>query len=242
MFPLVSLTLFLPLLGAVLLVALPGIAPRSAHTVGVVASGLALLGAAGMWARGAGAGFTQVEEVSWMPSLGAAYRVGVDGISLPLVPVDGGALLRIFRFLHQGYGSGAFLRGTVPVAGDGEPRCFRGARCDPLLRVLRGYAGRDVLHHSRLGLRGTPAGGAHVLSLHAARQSAAPAGDPGPLPGQRPAHLRHAGVYRVATARGPGGYARLHRHAHNLRGQDSHFPGAYLAAGGPTSRRQPLAA
>jgi NADH-quinone oxidoreductase subunit M len=85
MFPLVSLTLFLPLLGAVLLVVLPGISPRGSHAVGIVFSGLTLLGAAGMWARGAGAGFTQVEEVSWMPSLGAAYRVGVDGISLPLV-------------------------------------------------------------------------------------------------------------------------------------------------------------
>ena len=85
MFPLVSLTLFLPLLGAALLVALPGISPRGAHAVGIAASGLTLLGAAGMWARGPGAGFTQVEEVSWMPSLGAAYRVGVDGISLPLV-------------------------------------------------------------------------------------------------------------------------------------------------------------
>jgi NADH-quinone oxidoreductase subunit M len=85
MFPLVSLTLFLPLLGAVLLVVLPGISPRGAHAVGVVVSGLTLLGAVWMWARGAGAGFTQVEEVSWMPSLGAAYRVGVDGISLPLV-------------------------------------------------------------------------------------------------------------------------------------------------------------
>ena len=85
MFPLVSVTLFLPLLGAVLLVALPGISTRGAHAVGLVASGLTLLGAAGMWARGAGAGFTHVEEVSWIPSLGAAYRVGVDGISLPLV-------------------------------------------------------------------------------------------------------------------------------------------------------------
>ena len=85
MFPLVSLTLFLPLLGAALLVALPGVAPRGAHAIGVVVSGLTLLGAVGMWVRGAGAGFTQVEEVSWMPSLGAAYRVGVDGISLPLV-------------------------------------------------------------------------------------------------------------------------------------------------------------
>ncbi|MGB3632764.1 MAG: NADH-quinone oxidoreductase subunit M [Rubrobacteraceae bacterium] len=85
MFPLVSLTLFLPLLGAMLLVALPGISPRGAHAVGIVVSGLTLLGAAWMWVRGAGAGFTQVEEISWMPSLGAAYRVGVDGISLPLV-------------------------------------------------------------------------------------------------------------------------------------------------------------
>ena len=85
MFPLVSVTLFLPLLGAILLVALPGIAPRGAHAVGVVVSGLTLVGAVGMWARGAGASFTQVEEVAWMPSLGAAYRVGVDGISLPLV-------------------------------------------------------------------------------------------------------------------------------------------------------------
>ncbi|MGF1472687.1 MAG: NuoM family protein [Rubrobacteraceae bacterium] len=85
MFPLVSATLFLPLLGATLLVALPGIAPRGAHAVGVAVSGLTLLGAAWMWVRGTGADFTQVEEVSWMPSLGAAYRVGVDGISLPLV-------------------------------------------------------------------------------------------------------------------------------------------------------------
>ncbi|HZY64289.1 MAG TPA: NADH-quinone oxidoreductase subunit M [Rubrobacteraceae bacterium] len=85
MFPLVSVTLFLPLLGTALLVALPGISPRGAHAVGVAVSGLTLLGAAGMWARGTGAGFTQVEEVAWMPSLGAAYRVGVDGINLPLV-------------------------------------------------------------------------------------------------------------------------------------------------------------
>jgi NADH-quinone oxidoreductase subunit M len=33
----------------------------------------------------AGEGFSQVEEVAWIPSLNAAYRVGVDGISLPLV-------------------------------------------------------------------------------------------------------------------------------------------------------------
>lgn len=83
--PLVSITLFLPLLGAVVLVALRGPTPRIAHTIGIVTAALTLLGALGIWVRGIGDGFSQVEEVAWIPSLGAAYRVGVDGISLPLV-------------------------------------------------------------------------------------------------------------------------------------------------------------
>jgi len=84
--PIVSATLFLPLLGAALLAAWRGAPPRAAHALGIAFSGLALLGAAWLWARGAsGEGFSQVEEVAWIPSLGVAYRVGVDGISLPLV-------------------------------------------------------------------------------------------------------------------------------------------------------------
>jgi NADH-quinone oxidoreductase subunit M len=86
MFPVVTATLFLPLLGAGLLVALRGASPRVAHAVGLATSGLTLVGALWIWARGAaGGGFSQVEEVEWIPSIGAAYRVGVDGISLPLV-------------------------------------------------------------------------------------------------------------------------------------------------------------
>jgi NADH-quinone oxidoreductase subunit M len=83
--PIVSIAVFLPLLGALLLVAMRDASPRAAHQVGLLASGLALLGASGIWLRGAGGGFSQIEEVAWIPSLGAAYRVGVDGISLPLV-------------------------------------------------------------------------------------------------------------------------------------------------------------
>jgi hypothetical protein len=87
MFPLVSIMLFLPLFGATLLELMRGSPPRLAHAVGIVASGLTLLGSLLLiWARGvAGEGFSQVEEVAWIPSLNAAYRVGVDGISLPLV-------------------------------------------------------------------------------------------------------------------------------------------------------------
>ena len=84
--PLVSTTLFLPLVGAGVLVAWRGAPARIVHAVGLVAAGLALLGSLWMWGRGVpGRRFGQVEEVAWIPSLGAAYRVGVDGISLPLV-------------------------------------------------------------------------------------------------------------------------------------------------------------
>jgi NADH-quinone oxidoreductase subunit M len=73
------------LAGAILLVLLPKASCRVAHGVGVSASALTLLAALLVWARGIAAGFSQVEEVEWIPSLGAAYRVGVDGISLPLL-------------------------------------------------------------------------------------------------------------------------------------------------------------
>lgn len=101
MFPLVSATLFLPLLGAVLLVSLPGVSARAAHTLGLAVSGLVLAGVVGMWARGApsGPGFSQVEELAWMPSAGVAYRVGVDGISLPLVMLT--ALLFLVSFVFS---------------------------------------------------------------------------------------------------------------------------------------------
>jgi len=86
-FPLVSATVFIPLLFTGLLVVWKGAPPRAAHATGLIASGFTLAGASWMWARGipAGGGFSQVEEVPWIPSLGAAYRVGVDGVSLPLV-------------------------------------------------------------------------------------------------------------------------------------------------------------
>lgn len=86
MFPLISITLFLPLFGAGLLVLVRRSPPRLAHATGITVSGLTLIGSLWMWGRGVGGdGFSQVEEVEWIPSVGVAYRVGVDGISLPLV-------------------------------------------------------------------------------------------------------------------------------------------------------------
>ncbi len=87
MFPLVSLTLFLPLVGAATLIVLSGLrrlTPRAAYVIGIVITALTLLGVVGVWLRGVGSTFSQVDEVAWIPSLGASYRVGVDGISLAL--------------------------------------------------------------------------------------------------------------------------------------------------------------
>ncbi|XGA81365.1 NADH-quinone oxidoreductase subunit M [Halomonas sp. CH40] len=86
MLPLVSLTLFLPLVGAVLILCLPKPTARTVHGIAIVSAALTLIGALAMWLQGVGGeGFSQIEELEWMPAIGAAYRVGVDGISLPLV-------------------------------------------------------------------------------------------------------------------------------------------------------------
>ena len=82
--PLISAMVFVPLLAAVVVALWKGLTPAGAHAIGLVASGLALAAAVVVWGRGAGSGFAQIEEVAWIPSLGVAYRVGVDGVSLPL--------------------------------------------------------------------------------------------------------------------------------------------------------------
>jgi NADH-quinone oxidoreductase subunit M len=77
--------IFLPLLGAVLLMLLPASRERlvrgAAAAIAVVP--LVLLIAAWLRFRGTG-GFELVESARWIPTLGVSYTVGVDGISLPL--------------------------------------------------------------------------------------------------------------------------------------------------------------
>jgi NADH-quinone oxidoreductase subunit M len=97
----VSITLFLPLLGALLIMSLRKAPARLVHGIGIFTSGLTLAGAIWMWSRGvADTGFSQLEQVDWMPAIGAAYRVGVDGISLPLVLLS--ALLFFVTFIYSG--------------------------------------------------------------------------------------------------------------------------------------------
>jgi len=107
--PIVSITVFLPLLGALLIMVLRRPPPGVVHAIGITTSGLTLLGGVLMWLRGVNdSGFAQVEQIDWMPSIGAAYRVGVDGISLPLVLLS--ALLFFITFIYS-----AKLRERAPA-------------------------------------------------------------------------------------------------------------------------------
>ena len=99
MLPFVSITLFLPLAGAALILALPRPTARTVHGIGIATASLTLAFAVAMWLRGVdGQGFSQVEELQWIPAIGAAYRVGVDGISLPLVLLS--AVLFLVAFIY----------------------------------------------------------------------------------------------------------------------------------------------
>lgn len=100
MLPIVSITLFLPVLGALSVMALRRTSASVVHGIGILTSALVLLGALWMWARGVEpGGFSQIEQIDWMPTIGASYRVGVDGISLPLVLLS--ALLFFLSFIFS---------------------------------------------------------------------------------------------------------------------------------------------
>ena len=100
MIPIVSLTVFLPLAGALVLMALPASSARTANAIGIATSAVTLGLSAVIWSRGiVPGGFAQVEEITWIEAIGAAYRVGVDGFSLPLIGLT--ALLFLLSFLYQ---------------------------------------------------------------------------------------------------------------------------------------------
>jgi NADH-quinone oxidoreductase subunit M len=86
-FPLLTTVLFLPLLGALLLLAFPrqqGAAIRICTTV-VMLLTFAVSVALFLGFDTAPAQMQWVERVAWIAPLGIAYHIGVDGISLPLV-------------------------------------------------------------------------------------------------------------------------------------------------------------
>jgi NADH-quinone oxidoreductase subunit M len=87
MLPLLSLTIFTPLVGAILIAFLPRERPDLARWLAFATTLVALAFSVALllgFSTSTG-GFQFVEDVLWIPFFGIHYRVGVDGISLILV-------------------------------------------------------------------------------------------------------------------------------------------------------------
>jgi NADH-quinone oxidoreductase subunit M len=64
----------------------PGQSNQAVHVVSIGVTGVTFLLSLAIWVGGVvPGGFAQVEELAWIPAIGASYRLGVDGLSLPLV-------------------------------------------------------------------------------------------------------------------------------------------------------------
>ncbi len=90
-----DLLVFLPLLTAVVLVAVPGLPDVAARAVLIGVTGAELALALGLWITyepraGLVGGFAHERTLTWIPSVGSSYHVGVDGLSLPLVLLTAG--------------------------------------------------------------------------------------------------------------------------------------------------------
>ncbi len=83
-----SVVVFLPVLAAIVLAAVPRITDAAARWIWLVVTLVDLALVVGLWLayRDPGAGNLAFEEqVPWIPNVGSTYHLGVDGLSLPLV-------------------------------------------------------------------------------------------------------------------------------------------------------------
>ena len=102
-FPILTVIIFTPLLGAILVLLIPRDREDVVRRLSIVISFIPLVLAAILWfsydqARG-GYQFEQIAE--WIPAVGVRYHVGVDGISVPLIFLT--ALLSTLCYFYSAY-------------------------------------------------------------------------------------------------------------------------------------------
>lgn len=82
-----AVAVFLPAVGALVLALVPKAKEEAAKWIAIIFTGAALLVGLlvlGQYKFGAGAGMQFEKSVRWIPSIGANFHIGLDGISLPL--------------------------------------------------------------------------------------------------------------------------------------------------------------
>jgi len=91
-FPILSIITFLPMLAAVVILAVPSARKNVVRTIALTAASLDLLLSAWTYLQyllGGLQGYQFVEQYNWLPALGISLKFGVDGISAPLVLLTG---------------------------------------------------------------------------------------------------------------------------------------------------------
>ena len=86
-FPILSLTLFIPILGAIIIMCLPRDQVKAIKYVAAVSTCISMvlsLIVVLTYDRSAG-GMQFIENIPWVTDLGVSYALGVDGISIPLL-------------------------------------------------------------------------------------------------------------------------------------------------------------
>ncbi len=84
--PILSLTAFAPLIGAILIFALRSVKREQARVIALVTTVVSFL--LSLWMLidfKRNAEFQYTEHVKWLPELGASYSLGIDGIALMLI-------------------------------------------------------------------------------------------------------------------------------------------------------------
>ncbi|HYO61618.1 MAG TPA: proton-conducting transporter membrane subunit, partial [Actinomycetota bacterium] len=100
-----SLTTFLPLIGAIVLMFVPQAKEAAIKAVGTVFAGLALIAGIVVALRfdyGASGELQQVVNLEWIPTIDVNYHIGIDGMSLPLVVLSVlvSFLCMIYMYFH----------------------------------------------------------------------------------------------------------------------------------------------
>jgi NADH-quinone oxidoreductase subunit M len=83
----ITITTFLPIAGALVILLVPKEKDKMIRGLGVVVTALAFIGAvaiAGQFDYGRSGELQFVKNVEWIPVIGARFHVGIDGISMPL--------------------------------------------------------------------------------------------------------------------------------------------------------------
>ena len=233
-FPLLSLLTWLPLAGGLFIMTVRGeeaVVASNARWAALWTSLIVFVLSLVLWVRfdTGNAGFQFQESLSWLPEFGVGYRMGVDGISVPVRAAVHGA----DPHLHPGelgghQGPRARVHAGLPSAGNHDGGHVLRPGLHRVLHVLRGRADPDVPHHRGLGRAAARVCQLQVFPLHAGRLHShaagavgdlVPRGDDGPCGADGDAV---AGADAVLAVPGILGL---------VRGQGADVAGPHLAAG-----------